>query len=78
MLGLAEGATQEASPVLEALRTWGVSVTRCRVLAVLAGKCFLLLDFWLSCCTFGQIPFPLHSGAQRQLKRRGSDVTLRR
>lgn len=42
-LGLAEGARQEASAVLEALQMWGFSVTRCRVLAVLARKCFLLL-----------------------------------
>lgn len=37
--------TQEASPILEALQVWGFSATHCRVLAVLARKCFLLLDF---------------------------------
>lgn len=68
------GPTQEASPILEALQVWGFSVTHCRVLAVLARKCFLLLDFQLSRCTVGQILSPLHNGAQRQLKRRGSNA----
>lgn len=53
--GLAEGARREASAVLKALQMWGFSVTHCRVLAALARKCFLLLDFWPSGCTFGQI-----------------------
>lgn len=43
-LGLVEGARPEASVAPEVLQMWGFSVTHSGVLAVLARKCFLLLD----------------------------------
>lgn len=47
--GLAEGATQEASPILEALQMWGFSVTPCRVCS-----CQEVLP------AFGLLALPLH------------------